>query len=398
MVSRHPPVLVFGSSLTVLGAIRLLWRAGYDAYVATDALPIVRRSRAYRAAPPSAGGARAGDDLGAYLEGLPFERAVLLPCSDEWTLEVARHAGALSARFPSSVPRIDVAERLIDKWHLAEALRETGLPHPQTIALDANTDLSALPDSMLEASFIKPRDSEIFHRRFHVKAFRVGSRAEIAARLAEILPYGLSVQLQDYVRGPADNHYFVDGFIDRDGKVLGLLARRRLRMYPLDFGNSSYMETVALDAIPDAVHTVTALLAYVGYRGVFSAELKRDSRDNVLRLLEVNVRPWWFVEFAGRCGVDVIDMAVRDALHEPSIAATRYDVGRHCVYPAYDWDACLTLRREGKLSLFEWISSWVRSDQPVFDWTDPYPSIGSALATLGRRVTNPERRKRRRLG
>ncbi len=396
MTSRRPPVLVLGSSLTVLGVIRLLRRGGFEPYVATDAPPIVRRSRAYRPAPPSAGGARAADDLNAYLDGLPFERAVVVPCSDEWTTRIARRPHETADRFPASVAPIGAIDRLIDKWHLAEAMREARLPHPETIALDERTDLSALSDSILEDAFIKPRDSETFLRRFHVKAFRVSSRAEISARLAEILPYGLKVQLQEYVRGPPANHYFVDGFIDRNGQVLGLIARRRIRMYPADFGNSSYMKTIALDAIPDAVKTVTGLLAHVGYRGVFSAELKQDSRDGVFRLLEVNVRPWWFVEFAGRCGVDVMTMAVRDALHEPSIPATGYDVGRRCVYPAYDWDACLTLRRQGKLSLLEWMGSWAMADQPVFRWTDPLPAIGSTMASLDRHLFHADRREHRR--
>ena len=39
------------------------------------------------------------------------------------------------------------------------------------------------------------------------------------------------------------DHYFVEGFMDRDGRVCGMLARRRIRMYPKDFGNSTSTET-----------------------------------------------------------------------------------------------------------------------------------------------------------
>ena len=57
-----------------------------------------------------------------------------------------------------------------------------------------------------------------------------------------------------------------------------------------------------------------ACSAQSSYRGIFSAEFKRDPRDGLFKLLEVNARPWWFVDFAVRCGVDVCRMAYDDAL------------------------------------------------------------------------------------
>jgi len=55
---------------------------------------------------------------------------------------------------------------------------------------------------------------------------------------------------------------------------------------------------------------------------VFSAEFKFDERDGLFKILEVNARPWWYVDFAARCGVDVCRMAYRDAL------ATRSSLSR----------------------------------------------------------------------
>ena len=31
------------------------------------------------------------------------------------------------------------------------------------------------------------------------------------------------------------------------------------------------------------------------------------------KILEINARPWWYVELASRCGVDVCTMSYRDA-------------------------------------------------------------------------------------
>ncbi len=384
------PVLVFGSGHTVLGAIRCLRRAGHAPLVATDPGEMVRRSRFFRAAPPSRHGTDPQRDLAAYLKGLPFDRAVLLPCTDEWTLAISRLPPGLSDRFPASVAEPAVLERLVDKWHLAEAMRDARLPHPRTVSLNASTPAD-IPDEILSGAFIKPRDSSRFQREFGVKAFHVSSRAQLAERLAIIAPTGMKVELQEYIPGPASNHYFVDGFVDRTGQPTGLFARRRLRMYPADFGNSTFMESVPLTAVPDAVNVVTRLLKHVGYRGVFSAELKRDARDGGFRLIEVNARPWWYVEFAAQCGVNVCDMAVRDALGAAVLPAAAYATGMRSALPYYDYFAWRA-QHPGAASLGRLAASWMFAKQPVFSWSDPWPGVAATGEVLGGWLVNRLRR------
>jgi predicted ATP-grasp superfamily ATP-dependent carboligase len=119
---------------------------------------------------------------------------------------------------------------------------------------------------------------------------------------------------------------------------------------------------------------------------VFSVEFKRDARDGVCRLIEVNARPWWFVEFAGQCGVNFCAMSVGDALGKPVVEVREYRVGRRCVYPYYDYPACSELRREGKLSLAKWFASWAGATQPAFRWSDPVPAVTAATGILAGRL------------
>jgi predicted ATP-grasp superfamily ATP-dependent carboligase len=298
---------------------------------------------------------------------------------------VARIAGRIAPRFVASVASPATLERLLDKWHLAEVLQELGLPHPRTLAIDAAQDPDRIPGEVLAGAFVKPRDSLSFFARFGVKAFRVSSPTELRECLARVAGTGLEVQLQEYVPGPPTNHYFVDGFVDRTGRI-GLQTRRRLRMYPPDFGNSTSFESIPAADIPPAVDAVTRLLTHLGYRGVFSTEFKRDARDGVFRLIEVNVRPWWYVEFAGRGGMDVTAMAVHDALGEPAPLPPPPRGGRHCVYPYYDYFACRDGIRSGTLTRGQWLRSWLTSEQPVFRWSDPWPAISATAGILFGRV------------
>jgi predicted ATP-grasp superfamily ATP-dependent carboligase len=373
----------------------LLAAAGYDPLVVSDSPGIAGRSRWYRAAPKSKSTARPEADLPAWLSGLPVERAVLLPCSDDWMLNVAACADQVRDRFPTSVSSHAVLETLIDKWQLARVLADLRLPHPRTIPLDSTTDVADIPDSALEHGFIKPRDSASFFQHFGVKAFHVSSREDLAAKLADTAGRNLAVELQEYVPGPARNHFYVEGFIDRGGQVRAVFTRQRLRMSPPDFGNSTLFESVLPSVIPDAVETVTTLLTHLKFRGIFSVELKRDERDGICRLIEVNARPWWYVEFAGQCGVNVASMYVSDALGEPVASVDTFRVGMSCVYPYYDYFACRAMRKSGELSMTQWAKSWLTATQPVLRWNDPLPAMAAAgilSGHLGRMLGLAEKR------
>ena len=121
--------------------------------------------------------------------------------------------------------------------------------------------------------------------------------------------------------------------------IKALFARRRLRIYPPDFGNSTAMVSIPLDDVQQAVDSLRTVLHAVGYRGIFSGEFKRDPRDGRFKLLEINTRPWWFIDFAVRCGVDVCRMAYDDALGAAGHRCEQYKVGATCVFPYYDFFA-----------------------------------------------------------
>ena len=379
------PIVVLGSGVTSLGVLRILARDGLTPYIADSTDSLLRRSRWFRPLPHGVS-AREDTGLERLLSQLTFERAVLMPCSDSWVSQVAALPAPLQQRFPASVPTPATLERFVDKGEFAALLRETNTPHPFSHTVDVASDLEAVPTPVFESAILKPRDSQRFFRRFGVKALHVKSRDDAAAQLQSLRNEGFSVILQEYVPGPATNHYFVDGFVDRFGRIRATFVRQRLRMYPRDFGNSTSMVSVPREAAAPAVASISALLHHAKYRGMFSAEFKRDPRDGLFKVLEVNARAWWYVDFAARCGVDVCRMAYDDALERPVADVEHYAVGRRLVFPYPDYFACAELRRLGQLSRARWLRSWLGAMQPVFTLRDPVPGLASGTAVLRRFV------------
>ena len=102
-------------------------------------------------------------------------------------------------------------------------------------------------------------------------------------------------------------------------------------MFPTDFGNSTYLISVPLERLSPAMESLERILRAVHYRGIFSAEFKRDHRDGKFKILEINARPWWYIGFAIDSGVNVVEMAYRDALGLPVTTNATYRPGtRRC--------------------------------------------------------------------
>lgn len=396
---REPPVLVFGRGITALGVLRTLGRRGVRAYLVSESPGILRRSRWYRT-PPGAdpGGRPTPATLARWLEdGCRLEMAVLIACSDTWARSVVALPDRLADSYPASVPDAEVLATFLDKLRLGRRLRELDVPHPRTVEIQGVAELEALDEELLSTGFLKPRDTDEFLSQFGVKAFPFEGLDEAVERYRELEAAGLGAVVQEYIPGPATSHVFLDGFMDRESRVRGLLARRRVRMFPGDFGNSTVTETLPLADVAPANASLRHLLSELGYRGVFSAEFKRDARDGRFKLLEVNGRPWWYVEFAARCGVDVCHMAYRDALGRPVPEATDYRIGARCVHGSGDLEAFRQARRSGGVGVGSWFRPWLGASQTVFSVTDPGPGLTLAARLFGRTLCQGARRVRDRL-
>ncbi len=373
------PVIALGGYITVLGAIRCLGAAGVQSFCATEVESYIEHSRFYHELPSSEGVLCDPADLPRFLEALSIPRAVLMPCADDWVMAVARLSPVLAERFPASAPSLEVLSDLLDKSRLETLLDRFAVQRPRTHPLPGRQSLEEVDWSPGVSWFLKPADSQSFRRRFGVKAFRVASLPEARTRWDEIHDAGLEVVLQEYVAGPASNHFFVDGFVDREGQIQAMFARRRVRIHPPDFGDSSSLVSVPLTEVAPAAEACRRLLRGVGYRGIFSAEFKLDAKQGTFKLIEVNTRPWANVGFAARCGVNAPLMAYRDALGMRLPRVESYAVGRRfCFFPS-DFSACLKLHHSGELTLAQWFRTWVGAQPSVFAWNDPLPAVKQAL-------------------
>ena len=382
---RTPPALILGTGITALGTLRALREAGVETYcLSTD--PEWERFSRWYCQMPHAPTLPGPEHLASTLASLPLPQAVLFPCSDHMNRATSLLPAELRARFLVTQAAPPVLDQLISKRQFADALERYQIPRPVVVSAPTAESIRRIAQSELPHYFLKPTDSQGFFRAFGQKAFTFDSYIHAEEQLARARADGFELILQERIPGPATNYVYVEGFIDHVGTVRSTFTRRRLRMYPADFGNSTAMISIAPSSVQDAIASVHRLLRALGYVGIFSAECKRDPRDGLHKLIEINARPWWYISCPVRCGVNIALQAYQDALGQPVTTVEQFRVGYRMMNAYTDAVTMRARLRTGEISILGWINEWSRNGCTLFTGTDPMPGIRWLLSRASARV------------
>jgi D-aspartate ligase len=252
-------------------------------------------------------GPRRLDDPSAWIEFLAgvgdrLEQPVpVFALTDDDLNTVAAAEDRLEGRFVLPAPPWESLRQIQDKRRQAERARELGVPAPRQSP--APTDELGFP------VIVKPAQPDAFRRAFHVKAFRCETRAQLETAWARAEPYDPMVW--EWIPGGDDTLYTLGSYLAADGEALGLFCGRKLLQDPTGVGNARVAEAVWVDEV---VEQGVTLLRGLGFRGVSQVEFKRDPRDGVYKLIEVNPRLWQWHGLAAACGVNLAHIAYRDLI------------------------------------------------------------------------------------
>ena len=344
---------------------------GIRCYVVDETDDIIVRSRWYRPAKRTLPETADSDVLAAYLSGLRLKRAVLIPCSDNWTLAASGLPPELRERFPMSLPPREVIEQFVDKERFSQLTDRLGIARPRTVRLPKPEDLDQLTDQELSNAFLKPTDPQLHRRHFGTKGTFVHSREEADRVLRAAAAVGVSYIFQEWISGDMGSTVLIDGFVDRGGTVAGMVVRRRLRVAPPLVGNTVSSVSIEPHHARQATDGVRQLLAETGFRGAFNVEFKLDVRDGQHKVIELNPRPAWYIAPIANLGLDIPWSIYRDAQDLDVERSRPYAAGRYGLYEFRDAVAIGGYLRRLRRPDGPVIGPWLRGDRTVFWWRDP---------------------------
>ncbi len=389
------PVLIFGPHIAALGVLRVLARRRIPTFVVDDTTNVITRSRWYRPAERTLAETSDPATLAAYLRSLDLPGAVLIACSDQWALAVAGLPEDLRQRFPTSLAPHAAIEQFVDKDRFQALVDRLDIPRPRTMPIHHPGDLAHATDEDLANGFLKPTESQAHNRRFKTKGFFVESREEARRLVDEAAEAGVTFMLQEYIPGDSSKTFLIDGFVDRDGTISAMVARRRVRMDPPRLANTCSDVTIPLADVEACLPSLRTLLEATDYRGIFNVEFKLDERDGRFKIIELNPRPFWLIGHIERAGVDLPWLSYLDAQGLPVPTPPSYQVGRYGMYEIPDATAigrAIVSRRrpEGPI-----LKPWLRGDKALFWFRDPLPAVEGLGQIAGKRLGHVVDRFRR---
>ncbi|MGH9347832.1 MAG: ATP-grasp domain-containing protein, partial [Vicinamibacterales bacterium] len=296
-----------GENRAALAVTRSLGRAGHDVVVGEKHSPSLAQTSRYCAArsvypdPVSSSG-----EFIEYLAAVVRDQSidVLLPVADITTFLITRHRDRFR---PCAVPfaDADIVERAANKVDLVQTAMRLGVPVPCTVVVG---DPARIPGHDLGFPLvIKPRQSKVRTAAGWVSSnvSYAADAEELARDVASRPPHHFPVMLQERIVGPGVGVFACY----HAGRPVALFGHRRIRERPPWGGVSVLSESVAL--CPLARDYATALLDEIRWHGVAMVEFKRDVRDGVPKLMEINGRLWGSLQLAIDAGVDFPGLLVQ---------------------------------------------------------------------------------------
>ena len=233
---------------------------------------------------------------------------VLIPSSDRFITVVGDHAAQLRESFVFPQGSIAAQALLATKRRQYDIAATHGLPVPRTSFVTSVVELEAFISQARFPCLMKPVHFREWQRfpAGHPLSFQ---KVAVASSATELKAYYLlaasitpEVVVQEVIQGPDTAKLVYLSCYGRDGRRLGACVVRQLRTDPINFGSASVVEP-ALD--PEADATCNAFLQSLNYVGLCEIELKRDSRDGSLKMIEANPRYSVTADAAPYLGLDL---------------------------------------------------------------------------------------------
>jgi D-aspartate ligase len=375
LADRDVGAVVIGGGCQGLGIARSLGRRGIPVCLIDDEISVARVSRfvqdAIRVRDLRTERALL-DALAQAQDRLGLSGWVLYPTREENIVSIAANRDVLRREFRVPTPALVSIRHAWDKREVYGLAERLSIPIPRTWFPRSEEDLAAI--EVASPVVLKPAIKEHFFYATRAKAWRADDPAELRAtfrRAIEIMPSS-EVIVQEMIPGGGEQQYAYCAFF-REGRPAASMTVRRCRQHPSDFGvASTYVETISL---PELVEPSCRFLAAIGYYGLVELEYKRDPRDGVCKLLDVNARTWGYHTLGPPAGVDFPYLLFRDQIGAP-VEEVHARPGVRWIRLSTDVANALRDIRAGRLRPGKYLRS-LRGIQTeaVFSIKDPLPGL-----------------------
>lgn len=318
---------------------------------------------------------------------------VLFPTDDASLLSVSRHKTRLTDHYRVVAEDWDVVRPLLEKVHTTEIAMRCGVPCPRIQPITSVAQALAFAREIGFPCIVKPSVGHTFFRRYHVKMVFAHSAGELAAWLDRFEEYPDELMLCEFIPGDDTcganyNSFYVHAEPRQE------FTAAKVRLKPTRIG---FPTAVVSRPIPEVTAYGRRLLQSIGYHGFSCAEFKRDERDGIYKLMEINARHNFSGALAFRCGINFPYLSYLDAVGGSlPDAAVEQANGIYWIDEERDLKGLVGSLIGGTRAARAYLEPYLeQSVFAVFSRRDIWPSFqqaGETLRAMGRRGGDSGRR------
>jgi len=248
--------------------------------------------------------------------------AVLFLTDDASIVTLHRHEEKLKRWYRFPMAPWPVVRRILFKDQLYASLADV-VPVPHT---RLPVDESQLPQVIQDIGYpvlVKPllrsfseasNQTHSFDKLFGSKAVRVRTLRELQEIYRTARALGFKVLVQEEIKGPISALYSVGLYVTREGNTAAAFTAQKLCEVPAEFGDGLVVKATRM---PELITLAERAVQHFGYYGMAEIEFKLDPRAGIYKLLDINPRPWHWINLATECGVNLSHVAYLDMLNRP---------------------------------------------------------------------------------
>ncbi len=280
---------------------------------------------------------------------------VLIPTWDTTSILVSDYQDVLGEYFLFPRQPADLARSLADKKKMHFLAREHSVPTPDVVFPSAVEDVERFAAGAQFPVMLKGIDGDRLKQRTGTKMVIVEHPEDLVRLYREMEdPAEPNLMLQEYIPGGEHDVWMFNGYFDGASDCLAGFTGRKLRQTPVYTGVTSLGICLTNDVV---LETTTRWMKALGYRGILDIGYRFDARDGQYKVLDANPRIGaTFRLFVARNGLDVARVLYLDLTGQPVPKAEPIE-GRKWMVEGGDLDSAIQYRRDGKLSIRDWVTS-----------------------------------------
>jgi D-aspartate ligase len=285
-------------------------------------------------------------------------KPVIFVTSDDYISFLSQHRVILEEYFLFPWDSSQIALSLTNKLELFKTVNEIDVPLPHSIAVESIKGFDE--QSIKYPCLIKPlyanewRQPDLKYLVGFNKLIIVSSKVEMNNWKSALGKHKINVILQELVPGKDKNLFYCVVYRAKDGELKRAFCGQKLRITPIHFGSASYVVTCDVNPFIPAIEKILNKVNYVGPAGI---EFKKDDRDGLFKLIEINARFGLWDDLGIDLNTDVFSAYYEDMTNQQPIKLLPIELPVKWMSLSRDIPNFLNYIKEGDLSFFGWLKN-----------------------------------------